>query len=270
LPDTLRLPRTLVAALALLVSACSSSSSGDAGLPYAGDCVLTAAAVRGELTTYSASAEFGAPVAAKAFCANGMLSGNCCLYTGGGPDAGAVGGPGISAGTLTATDGLTPVTTLDYDISTSTYPLKTNANPWGGGDTLSWTGDGLIAGAFQGSVTAPSLLLGLNPDPGATPSVPVQRSTDLTVSWTPDALATSATMELDLEQGLPVEFGTLIVCKVADSAGTLVVPASLLSMVPNGSGYILYQRRNQAATWGHNVSVNLVGASTSYGAATFQ
>ncbi len=252
----------------LFAAACGSSNSG---VPYAGDCVLTASAVSGESLTYGMQAQFGTPVTAPAFCENGQLSGSCCLYMGGGPDGGAVGGPGVSGGILTATDGITPVGTLTYDVGTNGYPPVTGADPWGAGDTLTWMGDGEVAGAFQGSVTAPSLLLGLNPDPGANPlGVTIHRNADLTVSWAPDAIVTTASMELDVSVGMPAEFATLIVCKVADSAGSLVVPTSLLSSLPqNASGYILYQRRNVAVSQGHNVSVNLVAASTAYAAATF-
>jgi hypothetical protein len=97
------------------------------------------------------------------------------------------------------------------------------------------------------------------------------RNADLTLLWTPDALVTSAKMRVDLSVGMPVEFSTLIVCEVADSAGSVVVPMSLLSQLPqNSSGYLLYQRSNETTVTGHNVSVNLIAQSTAYGAATFK
>jgi hypothetical protein len=233
--------------------------------------VLTASVVSGSASTYGASAEFGNPATAPGVCEGGTLSGSCCLYTGGGPDAGAVAPPPVSAGLLTVTDGITPVATLHFDTGTNSYPLVMMANPWGAGDTLTWTADGEVAGTFTGTVTAPGTIQGLNPDPGANPlGVTIPRSADLTILWTPDALVTSAKMRVDLSVGMPVEFSTLIRCEVADSAGSLVVPMSLLSQLPQMStGYILYQRRNQVMTNGRNVGVSLLAQSTAYGAANF-
>jgi hypothetical protein len=177
----------------------------------------------------------------------------------------------VSAGTLTVTDGTTPVATLNFNTGTNAYPLVMQANPWGAGDTLTWTGDGEVAGTFTGSITAPSAILGPNPDPGANPlGVTIPRNADLMILWTSDALVTSATMRVDLSVGMPVQFSTLIRCEVADSAGSVVVPMSLLSQLPqNSTGYILYQRRNQVMTNGRNVGVSLLVQSTAYGAANF-
>jgi hypothetical protein len=257
--------------LVSFVAAACSSSGQDAGFQYAGRCVLTAAAVPGQPTTYSMQAQFGTPATPPPFCQNGQASVSCCLYTGTGPDMSTVAGPGVSAGMLTANDGVTPISTLIFDVGTSSYPLIPHANPWGPSDTLTWTGDGEIAGAFQGSVTATSLIHGLNPDPGANPlGVTIYRNTDLSVSWAPDALVSGATMEFDLSVGAPAEFSALIVCKAPDSAGNLVVPAMLLShLQQNTSGYILFQRRNEATVVGHNVAVSLVAASTAYSTAKF-
>jgi hypothetical protein len=254
------------------VAAACSASGQDAGFQYAGMCVLTAAAISGQPSTYGMQAQFGTPATPIPFCQNGQASVGCCLYTGAGPDAGTVApGPGVSAGMLAANDDVTPIGTLSFDVGTSAYPLLAHANPWGPGDTLTWTGDGEIAGAFHGSVTATSLIHGLNPDPGANPlGVTIHRNTDLSVSWAPDALVSGATMEFDLSVGAPAEFSALIVCKAPDSAGSLVVPMSLLShLQQNTSGYILFQRRNEATVFGHNVVVSLVAASTAYGLANF-
>jgi hypothetical protein len=255
--------------LASLGAACSSGQ-GDGGFPYEGTCVLTAAVVSGGASSYRASAEFGNPLTPPPFCQGGTLSGSCCLYTGGGPDAGTVAPPLVSAGTLTAMDHLTPIAMMPFDMGTNTYPLVPQANPWGAGDTLTWSGDGLVAGTFSGSVTAPSALVGLIPNPGPN-GVTIQRDADLNIQWAPDAVTSGAKMRIDLNQGMPVQFSTLIVCEADDSAATLVVPMSLLQQLQaNGTGYILYQRINQSTTDGHNVSVNLVAQNTAYAAATFK
>ena len=255
--------------LACFGAACSSGQ-GDGGFPFAGSCVLTAAVMSGGASSYSASAEFGSPLTPPPFCQNGTAAGSCCLYTGGGPDGGAVASPMVSAGMLTAVDHLTPIATMQFDVGTNAYPLVAQANPWGAGDTLSWSGDGEVAGTFSGSVTAPSALQGLNPNPGAQ-AVPIQRDADLTIFWAPDAVTSGAKMRVDLSEGYPVQFSTLIVCEADDSAGTVVVPMSLLQqLTTNGTGYLLYQRINQSTTDGHNVSVNLVAESTAYAAATFK
>ena len=259
------------ALLVCLLAGCSGGG-GDAGFPFAGSCVLTASAISGNPSTYEASAEFGNPVTPPAFCQGGTAAGSCCLYTGGGPDAGAVGAPPVSAGTLSVTEGTTPIATLHYDVGTSSYPRVAQANPWGAGAVMSWSGDGEVAGTFTGSVTAPALITGLNPDPGANPlGVTLPRNADLTLLWTPDALSPGARMRVDLNVGMPVQFSTLIRCEVDDSAGSVVVPMSLMTQLAvNSSGYILYQRSNEVTVDGHNVSVSLIAQSTAYGAATFK
>jgi len=270
LPPSLRLAPIASALLCFLPLACSSGQA-DGGLPYAGRCTLTAAAITGQPSYYSAHAEFGTPTTAPAFCQGGQSSGSCCLYTGGGPDGGNIAGPGLSAGTLNATDGITPVATMTFNSGTSEYPEVVNANAWGPGDTLKWSGNGEYAGAFEGSVTATAMISGLNPDPSAYPTgVVIQRNADFTVSWNPDAVVSGASMELDLSVGMPVEFSSLIVCRVPDSAGALTVPTAPLSQLQAGGvGYILFQRQNKASTAGHNVSVDLISAATSFGSATF-
>ncbi|HWA78257.1 MAG TPA: hypothetical protein VG937_38240 [Polyangiaceae bacterium] len=125
------------------------------------------------------------------------------------------------------------------------------SEPWNGRDTLRVLAEGNEVEAFSGSLRAGTALGGVTPPIGSAPVI-ADHTQPFTVSWTPGGDA-DATVLL----GIPNASG-LCYCDAPDSAGTLSVPASLLSPI---SGEISLARLTVATVAGSNANIDLVGAA---------
>ncbi len=140
----------------------------------------------------------------------------------------------VGVGTVTATDTTTSTSkalTQAAGLAGPAYGATTFA--WSAGDALSIVGGPGDAGfpMFTVTGTAPATLTATSPAALATGgTVTASKAAGLTVTWTP--ASPPATF---VYLGLGAGTGGQMNCYVADSAGTLTVPSTVLAQVPNGT-----------------------------------
>jgi hypothetical protein len=113
-------------------------------------------------------------------------------------------------------------------FATLTAPNYTESNnvTWGAGDRLGVSAAGGAVAAFSGILDTTAAISGVNPAFGTTP-VAVALASGFQVSWTPEGKE-GEVMLLDIfypASGWPIQ----IECSVPDSAGSVVVDASVLA-----------------------------------------
>jgi len=182
---------------------------------------------------------------------NGMMVGACCYQT---P---ASTPPGISAGTLTVTDGSTTLATLMSPEYASSSELDKSVM-WAPGDTIKIAGSGGMFDAFSLSVVTPSLLSGVKPALSAALTVPT--SSDLVVTWTPSGQACSKVI-FGLSQA---NENAGIGCSADDSDGTLSVPSALLGKFTATSGTASIQRVETAGVLAANGVVGVAASNVNF------
>ncbi len=174
------------------------------------------------------------------------------------PDAGTI--------TLLGADGSTLAALVPEAIDNGGYgmgialgwswfePLSNYApvtpQPWAFGDTLQVLAPGNEVEPFSGMLRTGLALAGVSPPIGSSPVI-IDHTQPFEISWTPEGDA-DATMLLGLPTG-----NSLCYCDAPDSAGKLVVDASLLSPV---SGELSLTRLSISTVTSGNASVDLVGA----------
>jgi hypothetical protein len=131
----------------------------------------------------------------------------------------------------------------------SNYPPVTS-QPWAFGDTLQVLAAGNEVEPFSGMLHTGLALAGVSPPIGSSPVV-IDHAQPFEISWTPEG-DPDATMLLGLPTG-----NSLCYCDAPDSAGKLVVDASLLSPV---SSELTLTRLSIATVTSGNASMDLVGA----------
>jgi hypothetical protein len=195
-----------------------------------------------------------------------------CQYCGGGTlDAGTVhvAITEESAGTLTIDDGTAAIATLTYDSTEQIYQSDSTQDGqstavWAPGDTLDVTASGAAFPAFTGSVKAPLSFTGVTPA-FADESMLTVPTSGLTVSWTPAGDSSQVKLLLGVDANLN---STSVSCTVADSAGKIVVPASLLAqLAANGdsSGTVgLTRTLTSTATASGGATVALTAQALEY------
>ncbi len=250
-------------------------SSGGAHLPYFG--TMTAAKTSASTPLYAITGAFVAAgdggaasvdASATSLCA-GTVSGSCCyvaagsLATDGGvPDGGAV--ALVSAGTITITDGTAAIAALKPG-SNGGYAIASANNPsvkWQPGDTLTFAASGGVVQAFQGHLVTMQDFSGVTPALSSTATnVPI--ASDFVVKWTP---GNGTTVRL-IVAAKPGTF----TCDASDSAGTVTVPAALLSHLAAGDTGIATLIRGAATPVSDgNATVDLLASVTMSGSLKFQ
>jgi hypothetical protein len=146
----------------------------------------------------------------------------------------------VRAGIILIQDGTQTLATLVPDggrYYTSQTPLG-HFNP---GDTLGFSGSGDVVAAFDASLIAPGPVFGTMPRIGAADLV-ISRSSDWTLTWTPDSHANEE-IQLTITDDINGLRARGIGCLADDSAGTVTVPAALLSKLnADDAGAILLDR----------------------------
>lgn len=128
--------------------------------------------------------------------------------------------------------------------------------------TVAGSGSGMVA-PFTGTLEVPISLTGMDPVLGTRP-ITVDRSKAFQFSWTPEG-----------KDGEVMEFwftdpSYAISCHVPDSAGSVVVDASLLSALPAGMAQVFALRVIPRTASGANAKVALIGEAVTSGEATLK
>jgi len=178
----------------------------------------------------------------------------------------------ISGGQLVSPITLTPNGTGVY---TSVAGPSRAFNP---GNNIRFQGVGASGGVgpFDQSVPAPSDVTLTTPVFSTTSPFTVNRSANLTASWTPVASPVGE-VTISLAQLSAVEVAVGAICRFPISAGTATISSAILGMIPAGSGSISITAVNlvtvnvSGVTIELNVSQNVATANNkSVSAATFQ
>lgn len=227
----------------------------DSAIEYAGQLSARLRSYKGNLS-YALDVSFweGAPLLPRApSCGNdGITVGNCC--------AGLI-KLALPVGPLV------PLVAGDVTIDLHGTPLATLLAPdyaeiddavWNGGDVLGVSAPGGNIAAFSGNLETPALIAGVTPPFGSTP-VMIAKGADVPISWTPEG-RDGETMQLQIDAVATAGPADVILCTVPDSAGSVVVDASLLARIPSAvSGSIHLTRSITSNVSGANVRVTLVG-----------
>jgi len=256
-----------VAVLLILLAGCTSSTSsktpegdgtqnGTDGGGETSDGGSGATVTAGEVSFASGAPSNGSSITAGAYTivavfdrGSGHLNGSSpcdapvgnCTFCGG-SDGGLTSGnltiDLLGAGVITVKDGANTLATLPYDADDAgqgDYEIDSNGTPslsWASGDTLSATATGGAIPAFSASITAPQDIAGLTPSLSLTTSATISTSSTLVVSWTPS----SDDGQYVLVLANDTKAGATASCAVAESAGSVSVPASILQQLGTGSG----------------------------------
>jgi hypothetical protein len=187
--------------------------------------------------------------------------GNCCVFSPSVYDGGLP--TEFRAGTITVKDGTSTISTI-MPGATNQYTDSNSTDAglvWKAGDVVTFSGSGDVVHAFSAQVTAVEDVAGLMPALSLTsPPFTISLSADFVLSWTPST-----------GNGVKVIVGLLayhggsikdleIQCQGMDSAGTMTVPKSLLSNLPQSDSCLVGISRYSASTV---VSDNVSGTLTS-------
>jgi hypothetical protein len=271
------LPRRAYLFLLPLAAACAGKT--DAGsspnpLGSAGFWIKSSVPAAGNMTgaSFTLDAEFLRPGAAS--CATSTI-GACTINPCLSPPPSVTGSDVTNAGqvtivTSTTTEAIEPES--DGDYATQTF----DAAPWmAGGEsiTVAWAhfpGSTTQAGGTVVAETPPYVTLSPG-SPFADPTGTLDRTADLTFSWTSDTAPASTDL-----LGVYFDSGsTQVGCNFDASAGTGVVPAAALQTLGAGAGsFDIHSKRSTSetlaagdgSTWSFGFNVD-ASARTSYGVA---
>jgi hypothetical protein len=120
---------------------------------------------------------------------------------------------------------------------------------WSPGDALGVSAAGGEVAAFSGTLVTPSMITGLSPALGQAP-VTIAHDADFRISWTPEA-KDGELMQLQIDS---IESGgaRVVLCAVLDTAGSVVVDASLLGPLAGAQSASIHFTRSITS----NVSVS--------------
>jgi hypothetical protein len=246
---------------------------GDAGSDagaYVGFLVASMTSFQGQSASHTLYAGFqsasaGAPLRVPgtppSCAADGLTHGACC------EEPERIGLPASTvppvAGNLTITDHGASVATL---VSPD-YPEVDSAT-WAPGDSLAVSAAGGDVLAFSGTLVTPVAIAGVSPD-FTQSSVAIAHDADLHVSWTPESKE-GEVMQLQIDS-IENGAGHVVLCAVPDSAGSIVVDASLLApLFPSSSGGIQLTRSITSSPSAPNAIVTFDGNYWLDSAATIQ
>jgi hypothetical protein len=171
------------------------------------------------------------------------------------------GGAPVGAGTISVTDLGVSVDDLLFD-PVAGYPSDA-VGDWTPGDALVAKAHGGTVGAFKGSVTAPGPLADLNPPYDAFSGAPVPLGQGLVLSWTPAGADKVSVL-------FPAASGGTVTCTVADSAGKMTIPASMLAYAQTGSAVSFdFERQTVVQAAASNATVAVVASYNEIGTAVF-
>ena len=217
-----------------------------AGLPYTGVVELSRVMMPPAAPRFAGLGQFETADSAPPQGCTGTQMGPCCYET----TAPATLMP-ASAGTITISDGTTTLGTLtspSYVVSNGSVSSFT----WTPGTVLKITSSGGTIDAFTATVVAPGLLAGVTPSLGA--ALTVSLKSDFVLSWTPGKQACSE-IDFGFSQGTGMAH---LDCSVADSAGTLTVPAALLGMFTATTGTAVMERIEPRRAITTNAGIGIV------------
>jgi hypothetical protein len=198
-----------------------SAEEAESGATYSGTVIASITSSQGN-ETYALEAAFwtAAPPDTTGRCsAAGVTKGSCCEEQ----VVGSLPGSPVApvAGNVTIDLHGLPLATL---LSPDYAPI--DSATWQPGDDLGVSAAGGDVAAFSGTLATPAMVLGLSPPFGTAP-VAIAHDADFRISWTPDG-ASGALMQLQIDSIESSGALEVILCTVQDSAGSIVVDASLL------------------------------------------
>ena len=175
--------------------------------------------------------------------------------------------PVVDAGTVSfKLSGTTDLGAAWYVLPGRYAPVV--AGPLAGGK-LTVTAAGGTGDAFSGSITMGGRLSGVTPPLGSQDQS-LSRSADFQVSWTPDAEG-GQTVLLSLRQ-VGAQSVVACFCEAADQAGTLTVPAELLTLYegPPAKCDVQLARLRLSTVSRGNATVQLIAEAAVSGTATVE
>jgi hypothetical protein len=229
--------------------ACSSPDGG--GLAYTGLVAVSRVNAPPTPIRYGVIAQLEATPSPAPPACGGTVVGSCCYQS-----SGTAPTP-VYAGTITVTDGTATLVTLTPPTYAGT------ATAWAPGASLKFTAAAGTVDAFSGTVVAPALFAGVSPP--LTAAITVSLKSDFVLTWTPGKEACSE-VNFGFSQGAGKPY---IGCVVADAAGTVTVPASLLGMFTATTGTAVLERVEGTHVLATNADVglaaiNVVTVNTTY------
>jgi hypothetical protein len=227
--------------------AVSCTSPDAAGLPYKGIVELSRVMMPPAAPRFDGIGQFETTASAppSGGC-SGTMMGACCF------ESTAASSPvAATVGTITVSDGTSTLGTLTPPGYAATSAM-TASFTWTPATPLKIAASGGTIDAFTASIVAPGLLTGLTPSFSANIDVPLK--SDLVVSWMASTRACSE-IAFDLSQGAGMPH---IGCVMADSAGTLTVPAALLGMLTATTGRAVMERVEGKHVLAANADIGIV------------
>jgi hypothetical protein len=225
--------------------------------------VLLAAFENGPLPSWSDLLGWGCGTA------DSMTAGSCCVRQLG-PPPDPLPGPFPKAGDVTIELGGKLLATLDPVVTGEEYGFYGQDAPvsFSTGDALAvaGSGSGLVA-PFTRTLEVPASLTGMVPVLGKSP-ITVDRSLAFQFQWTPEG-KDGEVLELSFDGG-DASGSYALGCHVPDAAGSVVVDASLLAVLPAGTAGVSALRIIPRTASGANVQVALIGEALIYGTATLE
>ncbi|MCU0701705.1 MAG: hypothetical protein MUC96_34795 [Myxococcaceae bacterium] len=183
----------------------------------------------------------------------------CDFAMGGGADAGTT-STLDSAGMLSVAG-----TRVDGGVTLApgamgTYSRTFMSQLWGGGETLTVAATGAAVPAFSQTVAAPTDLNVTAPDCPLSSCPAINKTMPLVVSWTGGGTST-VVVNVSVNDTAANRLGTFF-CTFPASAGTGMIPASVLGVVPAGTGVITIQPTNTTRFMAGSYQVTLTASGS--------
>ncbi len=229
------------------------NTDGGGGELFGGVAALSGySAARSGQTDFQLGADFGNGPLQDSTCQAGTMIGSCCVsqLTPAGSSPWSVAGDitftgpgGRVLGTLSPAE---TGTCNGYPGLFSLYDMNVG---WAAGDKLDVSASGSPSGVamFAGTIQTGSLIA--NPMAGGNPlgmtPVAVNASTDLLVTWSPDATASGDVMSITLTDD-PLMRSVL--CSTMDGVGMATIPAALMNGFLSGDTGAIRLRRTNTST----------------------
>src|SRR5688500_11276156 len=180
------------------------------------------------MPTRGGSASAGFWMVGASYCTNGSPVGPCEVMM---CPAGMQPPPDASAGMITITGGVMPITLTPNADKSYTALTSQTAPLFSGGASVMLSAAGADVPAFSASLTMPAKATITSPvePPSSSPYLIVNRAQDFTVRWS----GGGGTFQIGMYS--PTTWPALV-CKFPASAGSGTIPSSALMMLPAGMG----------------------------------
>ena len=223
----------------LLVAACGGNGDGGDGI-FGSDAAMPTK--RGflfvqsydamnvpNMPTRGGNASAGFWMVGSSYCTNSAPVGPCEVMM---CPAGTAPPPDASAGTITITGGVMPITLTPNADKSYTAITSQTAALFTGGASVMFSAAGADVPAFSTSLTMPAKATITSPvePPSSSPYLIVNRAQDFTVRWS----GGGGTFQIGLYS--PTTTWPALMCKFPASAGSGTIPSSALMMLAAGMG----------------------------------